>query len=148
MIKHEIVNGFSTFLWWDNWHPNCPLLHTFGHRVAYDAAINLNAKVSTVIEGSSWLWPPARSDNLVTVKTDLFDYLLPMDNQQELVVWSLSSDGKFTVSSAWSYARAKKCSVDWFKLLWGPLFMPRFSFISWLAILNRLSTMERQMMGC
>lgn len=35
--------------------------------------------------------------------------------------------------------------MNWFKLLWGSLFLPRCSFISWLAIYNRLATKDRHL---
>lgn len=32
--------------------------------------------------------------------------------------------------------------MDWYKLLWGSLYIPCFSFIAWIAILNRLTTKD------
>lgn len=29
-IKRKILNGKGTFLWFDNWHPNGPLINKYG----------------------------------------------------------------------------------------------------------------------
>ena len=36
------------------WHPNRILYHKYGHRAIYDAASNLNAKVSSVLVEGNW----------------------------------------------------------------------------------------------
>ena len=54
LIRHKIGNGCGTSLWYDNWHPLGPFLDRFGPRVAYDAALSLNVRVSDVIVGESW----------------------------------------------------------------------------------------------
>jgi len=49
------------------------------------------------------------------------------------------------VESLWDHIREKQARVDWYKLVWGSLHIPRHSFIAWLALLNRLTTKTRQL---
>jgi len=46
---------------------------------------------------------------------------------------------KYSTKSAWKF-HSKGGKVDWCKLVWGPLHIPKHSFISWLAVPVRLST--------
>ena len=54
LLIHRIRDGEHTFLWFDNWLPIGPLLDHFPERLAYDAAININAKVSGIIRDLDW----------------------------------------------------------------------------------------------
>ncbi|XP_039010362.1 uncharacterized protein LOC120139094 [Hibiscus syriacus] len=45
--------------------------------------------------------------------------------------------------SIWEELRIKHEKVFWHKLVWFPLHIPKFSIISWLAVLDRLPTIER-----
>lgn len=76
-IKLDIGTGSSTFLWHDAWHPHGPLLLQYGHRVVYDAAIPMDAKVSEVIQNGEWHWPAARSDDLVAIQSAIIDVVVP-----------------------------------------------------------------------
>lgn len=42
------------------------------------------------------------------------------------------------MSKCLNLVRKKRNNVAWHKLLWGPLHVPRCSFIAWLCFLNRL----------
>lgn len=58
-------------------------------------------------------------------------------------VWTLSSNGEFTISSLWNKLRPCCPKVDWSHLVWFPAHIPKCSVISWVAILGRLSTEVR-----
>lgn len=103
----------------------------------YDSGISLNKKVATVTEHSSWKWPSARSDNLVAIQASICDQVF-VPSQNDKVIWTLTVNGIMS-----EMERINR--VDWFKLLWSSLCLIRYSFISWLAILNRLSTRDGQM---
>lgn len=49
------------------------------------------------------------------------------------------------MSKCLNLVRKKRNNVAWHELLWGPLPVPRRSFIAWLSILNSLSTKSRQL---
>ena len=46
-------------------------------------------------------------------------------------------------SAACKEIRPKKDKVDWQRLLWRPLNIPKHSIIAWMAIINRLPTKDR-----
>lgn len=77
MIMHEIGNGRDTFLWHDLWHPQGPLLLTYGPRIVYDSGLPENAKVLAFINGTASKWPPARSDALFHIQMQLCGKIEP-----------------------------------------------------------------------
>ena len=62
------------------------------------------------------------------------------------MLWKHSDDNYktyFSSSSTWEQVRDKKPTVFWSKAVWFTQGVPRFSFIVWLAVKNRLSTGDR-----
>ena len=68
---------------------------------------------------------------------------------QELVEWK---DGrvnwkmpreKYKAAVVWSVIRPRREKVVWHKLVWYHLTVPKHAFISWMAILDRLPTIDR-----
>ena len=102
-----------------------PLQDKFGHRVVYEAASNVNAKLASVMNGRKLNWGPVRSKNLVTIL-----HKLPMikfgDNDKAW--WIPSRIGSFIVAFAWDQQDYPK--VEWWKVIWFPNAIPRLAFIS------------------
>ncbi|KAL0455410.1 UNVERIFIED_CONTAM: hypothetical protein Slati_0880200 [Sesamum latifolium] len=67
---------------------------------------------------------------------------LPRLEDSDGVRWN-STTGEFTISDAYRLFQPPGPTVGWHVLLRGPLRIPRNCFILWLAILERLSTLDR-----
>ena len=50
---------------------------------------------------------------------------------------------KYNVSAIWRIIRPKQRKLAWHRLLWGSYSVPKYAFIAWMAILNRLPTLDR-----
>ncbi|GLT48179.1 hypothetical protein SLA2020_218200 [Shorea laevis] len=144
LIKHMIGNGENTFLWFDFWHPTGPLLEVYGQKIVQDTAIPLQAKLSQVVQGNFWKWPPARSPELLQIQIALCGNLYPNEAVEDSVIWLASPSGSFKTGYTWNHLREKQAKVPWFRLVWFANSIPKHSFMSWLAILDRLSTKARQ----
>ena len=57
-------------------------------------------------------------------------------------VWNRSAT---SVGNIWKEIRPKREKVTWHRLVWSYLSIPKHAVISWMAILNRLPTMDRLM---
>ena len=145
LLKHKIGNGCGTYLWYDNWHPLGPLLVKFPPRVAYDAALPLDARVEEIIVNGEWLWPSANSPDLIEIRAHMHAVLSPRDTH-DTVIWCPSPTGKYSFAHTWKHIRVPGPKVPWHRLIWVPGNTPRHSFITWLAILNKLSTHDRIML--
>ncbi|XP_039040784.1 uncharacterized protein LOC120179189 [Hibiscus syriacus] len=59
--------------------------------------------------------------------------------------WSYvaGSNLSWTLRDIWDAIRNKGEKVSWHKLIWFPMPIPKFSFITWMVLLNRLPTRDR-----
>ena len=127
-IRHRVYNGVGTFLWHDFWNPLGPTLPLFGERILYDSALHMNARVDSVMEGPRWNWPVTISADLIALKNSCTNN--PLDTSREDVIsWSPSLQGVFTISSAWNSIRPRRPLVHWHAVVWFPQAIKRHAFI-------------------
>ncbi|KAK3229959.1 hypothetical protein Dsin_001840 [Dipteronia sinensis] len=139
---HFIGNGSSTSFWFNNWHPDGPLISKWSPCVVYDSCLPLNATVNAIVLGDSWSWPTAMSIDLVKIRSRMHSYN-PNSNIEDSIQWLPSSNGIYSASSTLASLRAPHPLVPWFKLVWFPQNILRMSFILWMAVRGRLSTRDR-----
>ena len=113
-------------MWLDSWHPSSILLETFGQMVVYDAHSNVKAKLSSVILNGDWFWTPARFEALVEIQSKLPKLYLGMHDK---AIWIASKKGCYVSSDTWQILRKKKMEIDWWKLVWFLLAIPKQAFI-------------------
>ncbi|XP_038997435.1 uncharacterized protein LOC120122384 [Hibiscus syriacus] len=51
--------------------------------------------------------------------------------------------GMIYTRDIWEAVRDSRSKVSWHKIIWFPMHIPKFSMISWMAILDRLPTRDR-----
>ncbi|XP_058219469.1 uncharacterized protein LOC131330020 [Rhododendron vialii] len=142
-ILSILGNGQSTSLWYDNWHPLSPLMNKFGTRIAYDSGISKDATMSHIILNSNWAFPITQTWELNEVRNSLPPLIQSRLNGADHVRWTLTANGQFSIASLWDKLRTPFPKVMWHKLVWFSGHIPKCSFVTWIAILNRLSTTDR-----
>ncbi|KAL0440718.1 UNVERIFIED_CONTAM: Retrovirus-related Pol polyprotein from type-2 retrotransposable element R2DM [Sesamum radiatum] len=112
-IHFLVGDGTSFSLWHDPWHPLGPFIIRF-----------------------------PRGPQLTN--TGLLDKLnVVMANEgTDRIIWK-SNDGSFTTMAAYALFHPPGPKVGWSSLLLGPFKIPKNCFILWLAILGRLSTLDK-----
>jgi hypothetical protein len=88
---------------------------------------------------SCWFWPYARSDSIVEIQSWLPEVML---GDVDLPVWS-SNNGVYSCASTWDHLRRKKPTIDWWKLVWNSLSIPRHSIFLWLVFKEAIVTKVR-----
>nr|GEW45364.1 hypothetical protein [Tanacetum cinerariifolium] len=118
---HKIGDGRNTSLWFDNWHPICPLSNFISKRMIASSGLNLQCKVADVIK----------------------------NGKNDKVVWKSCNGGflDFSVSNVWENIRIRGTLVSWSNLVWFSQCIPRHSFILWLAIQGKLKTQDNMLHG-
>ena len=65
-----------------------------------------------------------------------------MEVQDGEEVWKLTG-AKCSIAEVWKVIRTRKEKAEWHRLIWSSLTIPKHSVIAWMAILNRLTTLDR-----
>ncbi|KAL0288057.1 UNVERIFIED_CONTAM: putative ribonuclease H protein [Sesamum radiatum] len=137
-LEYRVGDGQKFKLWTDIWHPHGPLLHSFP-RGSVITELPVDALLSSVIQHNGWNWPSATDFHLQEIIAGL---PLIFPNQPDSILWK-SNGGKFSTGAVLSLLQPPSSPVQWHRLLGGRFKIPRHDFILWLAILERLSTMDR-----
>lgn len=118
-----------------------PLLKHYGTGVLYGSGSSLNAKLSSMIYMGVWKWPAARTRCHMDLQSFLPN-IIPTGGS-DTALW-LSKDS-FKASLTWQRLREKVAKVPWHYFVWFKEAIPKHSFFTWIVVLNRLSTRDRQM---
>ena len=65
-----------------------------------------------------------------------------IENKNGREIWKLDG-GRYRAVTVWGEIRPKKEKISWHRLVWNPFVVPKHAVITWLAILNRLPTVDR-----
>ncbi|KAL0292672.1 UNVERIFIED_CONTAM: putative ribonuclease H protein [Sesamum angustifolium] len=134
-IEFKVGNGEIFSIWHDPWHSLGTLIRRFPSGPSR-TNIPIAAKLSAVIVDGDWSWPPITDMECIEIL-----HLLPnIHNGNDSILWR---GGEFTTTVAYGIFRTPGPIVGWYPLLSGPCKIPRFSFVLWLAILGKLSTMDK-----
>lgn len=106
-----------------------------------------SASVSEAVRNGDWSFPPARSDNAVTLQVVLSSTSVPsIERGVDTYLWRNQSGGfgrQFSTKVTWDRLREPSPKVDWHDVVWFQEEIPRCSFLTWLAMLERLPTRDR-----
>lgn len=105
------------------------------------------ATVSEAVKQNEWALRGERSRHYHELHVAIIAEPVP-DAQygRDVVLWKAGDDDyheNFSSKKTWDQIRVKKGSVGWSKVVWFTQGVPRYSFITWLAVKNRLSTGDR-----
>ncbi|KAK4384149.1 hypothetical protein Sango_3087000 [Sesamum angolense] len=134
-IEFKIGDGESFSLWHDPWHSLGSLITRFP-RGPGRTNIPEAAKLSAVLVDGDWSWPPITDLECIEIL-----HVLPIiHNGSDSILWR---GGGFSIKAVYDIFRNHGPKVGWYSLLLGPCKIPRYSFVLWMAILDKLSTMDK-----
>ncbi|KAK4384184.1 hypothetical protein Sango_3083700 [Sesamum angolense] len=134
-IEFKIGDGESFSLWHDPWHSLGSLITRFS-RGPGRTNIPEAAKLSEVLVDGDWSWPPIMDLECIEIL-----HMLPIiHNGSDSILWR---GGGFSTKTVYDIFRNHGPKVGWYSLLLGPCKIPRYSFVLWMAILDKLSTMDK-----
>ncbi|XP_010425414.1 PREDICTED: uncharacterized protein LOC104710497 [Camelina sativa] len=145
-VRYEVKNGEHISFWHDNWSPMGCLFNIAGPRGSIDMGIGLHA---TVAEALTHRQRHHRVDYLNKMETALTTVrnrgLLDIE---DVVLWRGKGDQfktKFSSKETWDHIRISRQWKTWVAGVWFSQATPKFSFMVWLATLNRLTTGDRML---
>lgn len=139
IFTFKVGNGDNICLWHDAWHPLGPLLDALGPDAAYLSGIPLESKLSKVIQDQSWRWPAARTMTMHMIQSSL-----PFINPgADSIWWVPSKNGLYHTGATWSWLHGSNPHVSWHKIIWFKGMVPRWAFITWLALQNFVHVLKQ-----
>ncbi|KAL0455488.1 UNVERIFIED_CONTAM: hypothetical protein Slati_0888000 [Sesamum latifolium] len=98
----------------------------------------LTTKLSMVITDGEWSWPFITDMECM----EIIHNLPAIHYGDDSITWR-SNWGNFTTAAAYDVFHPSRPKVGWSSLLLDRFKIPRYSFVLWLAILEKLSTMDK-----
>lgn len=146
-IRMKIQYGCSVRFWTDLWHPKGRLIDLAGEIGTQKLGIGRSARICDVFVDGEWRFRICRDHFLQDLVHDIRELpLILTANVPDRVLWRDGDDtysSRFNSKNTWSNIRKKKDQVMWSRLIWFQQGVPRFAFITWLAVRDRLSTGHR-----
>ncbi|GJU50290.1 RNA-directed DNA polymerase, eukaryota, reverse transcriptase zinc-binding domain protein [Tanacetum coccineum] len=142
-VKNIIESGNETSIWFDNWCSLSPLSNFISHRDLYDARLRGDLRVRDMIVNGQWRWPYEWNEKFPMLKNLVVPTI--KNGVNDRIVWhdKFGKDVAFSVSVANRDMNDQGPCVPWWKLIWFPQCIPKHSFILWLAVQNRLTTLDK-----
>lgn len=135
-----INDGKSTSLWFDIWVGDVALVDRLQISEGQPFPMGKNALVADIIERGRWELSRLPCDD--ELKKEILD--VPTNfNIADQPQWRANRSMQFSLKLAIDSIRSRGNVDAWKKALWFKHHIPRYSFVSWLAILNRLPTADR-----
>ncbi|XP_048613483.1 uncharacterized protein LOC125587291 [Brassica napus] len=141
----DLGNGRQTSFWFDNWLDRGVLVNVLGERGMVDMGINRSATVEEALQSVR-----RRRRHKASLLNDIeADLILVKEKLRSEVsdtnIWRRKSGfkPKFSTYETWSLLRSPGVVCDWSSGIWFTNVTPKFAFVTWLAVRDRLSTMDR-----
>ncbi|KAL0290762.1 UNVERIFIED_CONTAM: hypothetical protein Sradi_7043500 [Sesamum radiatum] len=135
-LVYRVGDGCKFQLWNDIWHPRGPLIRHYPRGPSI-TGLPSDSLLMTVMHQGQWCWPSSTHFDIQQIIAEL-----PTIGPQQFDTINWKS-GQFTTQSVYALLQPPSPRVFWHQLLGGKFKIPRHDFILWLAILGRLTTMDR-----
>ncbi|CAL9216215.1 unnamed protein product, partial [Arabidopsis halleri] len=143
--RMEIRSGLGTSFWHDTWCSIGRLVDKLGPRGSIDMGIPSTSTVAAAL--SSHRRRRHRTNILNQIEDEMDALRLRSPNTgNDVSLWKQingSFKSKFNSQQTWQAIRQTNPIYDWYKGVWFQHSTPKYSFIAWIAIRNRLATGDR-----
>lgn len=144
-FKKEVGNGRSISFWYDQWSEKGTLFDRLGDRGVVAMGIRKEATLEEAI--TRFRRRRKHRDELlnnIEAEMDMVKRKLS-SNLEDKNLWRgrRGFEDKFSTNEMWLLLRDNSDICSWAKGIWFSMGTPKYGFITWLAVLNRMSTMDR-----
>ncbi|CAL9235577.1 unnamed protein product [Arabidopsis halleri] len=146
-LRCQVRNGLHASFWFDHWNAHGPLISYIGVNGPRYLRVRREALVVEAARNGGWWLPGARSEAQQQLMITLTTITPPIiSNGHDIYLWRRLSGTFaefFSSKETWEQLRTHSPLVPWNKVVWFKEAVPRFSFITWLAMKGRLPTKDR-----
>ena len=152
LVAWRMGDGSRISFWQDPWLPCGPLLEVLGAGFRGRVGIPLQITVQEFYHSNIWQsFVAADRNRSVRSKAGYLTQLaalIPVSfpgavTQQDSFIWLPNDGSGFTIKTAWEAIRRWSPRVPWRKVIWHRAIPPRFSFLLWTIMQNKLPTRDR-----
>lgn len=147
LTKVDVHCGSSTSFWYDYWSPLGRLIDIAGLRGCIDLGIPVDSTVDRVLATHRKRRHRVEALNNIEAAIETLRQR-GVSTRADVVLWRQKDDkfrAKFNTKQTVTLIREAQPICNWYKGIWFTYATPKFSFISWLAMHNRLSTGDRML---
>ena len=145
LTRVDIRNGSVTSFWNDHWSSLGKLLDLTGERGCIDLGIPINATVERAVQ--AYPCRKHRTSVLMQIEQEIMGLRRPgLVQEDDICLWKRENGDfhpVFSTSQTWHLTRSQSPKIPWHRGVWFPEATPKYSFITWFAMHNRLSTGDR-----
>ena len=127
------------FFWKDKWL-QAPILETLG---ISNWSYFSNLHLADFISHQSWQLPPFFCQAFPLLARQISDLALPLIDESDMLIWEPSTSGELTFSVGYDFLRHHNTVKDWACNVWRSFIPPRYSFLVWRILFDRLPTDDR-----
>ncbi|CAL9224751.1 unnamed protein product [Arabidopsis halleri] len=146
-IRAQVNNGETVSFWHDHWLSIGRLIDLTGVAGPRILGIPLQATVKEALGPNGWRLRRTRLPHFALIIEHLRTLPVPSPTRgSDQFFWRHEADDfkpVFSTSHTWEQIRVSQAPIVWNKVVWFHQGIPRCSFITWLAIRDRLSTGAR-----
>ncbi|GJZ13757.1 hypothetical protein Tco_0548987 [Tanacetum coccineum] len=137
----KIGNGNMILAWFDTWNEIGPISNVVSYRDIHRAGFLLYSKVSDIINQGTWAWPSEWQVKYpILANIDVPTLSTATDG---IVIRNLNNkEEDVSVSAIWECIRPRSNEVEWFRVVWFSLQIPRHTIHLWLVIQRKLKTQD------
>ncbi|XP_050217541.1 uncharacterized protein LOC126668378 [Mercurialis annua] len=143
MFEYKLGNGKKFQFWNDPWVGGKSLVERFPNINIVDSDVPKETKVFKLWRNNCLSFPDPMDDHTLDAGNYIQSNYKINNTTDDKIVWKAQNNGYFSIKSAWSFLAGVCEKVTWHSLIWFAGQIPRYSFITWLAILNRLNTRDK-----
>ena len=140
----DIGNGRHTSFWYDRWSDKGVLFEILGERGFIEFGISREATVEDVVM-SIRRKRRHRTVVLNNIEAEILELREKLNMNDDVSLWRRKSGfkHKFSTQETWMLIRETGMQCSWAPGVWFSQATPKFAFMTWLEIHDRLSTMDR-----
>jgi ribonuclease HI len=141
-----IGNGNNINFWNDDWWGNTLASH---FNIPPNISSLLSSRVSDFVRNGTWCIPEALANIFPTLVTLVNEIPLPLEPDQDELLWKLTDDGRLTLKEAYKFKSHAWPTLSWASYIWSVDIPPAKSLLVWRLMLDKLPTDENlRQRGC
>ena len=143
--RREVGNGRHISFWFDSWSDKGALFDVLGPRGVIEMGVRRDATLAEAILAVRRR-RRHRTGVLNVIEAELHiiaSNLVPEKEDSNLWRGKTGFKQKFSTMETWYLLRESKNPVSWARAIWFPHATPKFAFMAWVSIRDRMPTLDK-----